>query len=110
MGEAAEPERVLVETREWGQRGRHLRRSDRCGLASSNTASKPTAPVCHRHPIQTVVMAAATDGKEKSLYCQKCKQPVRIDPSLEQLNPASYDLLVCVFLHRPLLRLLVPSG
>ncbi|KIX01836.1 uncharacterized protein Z518_09563 [Rhinocladiella mackenziei CBS 650.93] len=28
------------------------------------------------------------------MYCQKCRQPLRIDGSVEELNPASFDLLV----------------
>ena len=27
-------------------------------------------------------------------YCQNCRQPIDVDPSLAQLNPASFDLLV----------------
>jgi hypothetical protein len=29
------------------------------------------------------------------MNCQKCRQPLRLDGSLENLNPAAYDLLVC---------------
>ena len=28
------------------------------------------------------------------MYCQKCRIPLRLDPSLEDLNPTSFDLLV----------------
>lgn len=28
------------------------------------------------------------------MYCQKCRVPLRLDSSLENLNPAAYDLLV----------------
>lgn len=28
------------------------------------------------------------------MYCQKCRQPLRLDASLDNLNPAAYDLLV----------------
>ncbi|OLN81741.1 Vacuolar protein sorting-associated protein atg6 [Colletotrichum chlorophyti] len=28
------------------------------------------------------------------MYCQKCRTPLRLDSSLEELNPAAYDLLV----------------
>ncbi|EXJ92758.1 hypothetical protein A1O3_01310 [Capronia epimyces CBS 606.96] len=28
------------------------------------------------------------------MYCQKCRQPIRIDASIQDLNPASFDLLV----------------
>ncbi|EXJ90994.1 hypothetical protein A1O1_04101 [Capronia coronata CBS 617.96] len=28
------------------------------------------------------------------MYCQKCRQPLRIDASVQELNPASFDLLV----------------
>ncbi|RDA92889.1 hypothetical protein CP533_3889 [Ophiocordyceps camponoti-saundersi (nom. inval.)] len=28
------------------------------------------------------------------MYCQKCRQPLRLDGSLEELNPAAYDLLI----------------
>jgi beclin 1 len=28
------------------------------------------------------------------MYCQKCRTPLRLDSSLEGLNPAAYDLLV----------------
>lgn len=29
------------------------------------------------------------------MFCQKCRQPLKLDSSLEDLNPAAYDLLVC---------------
>lgn len=29
------------------------------------------------------------------MNCQKCRQPLKLDGSLEDLNPAAYDLLVC---------------
>lgn len=28
-----------------------------------------------------------------TMYCQKCKTPVRLDGSLEELNPAAFKLL-----------------
>lgn len=28
------------------------------------------------------------------MYCQKCRTPLRLDPSLEQLNPSSFKILV----------------
>lgn len=28
------------------------------------------------------------------MYCQKCRTPLKLDSSLEDLNPAAYDLLV----------------
>lgn len=28
------------------------------------------------------------------MYCQKCRTPLKLDGSLEDLNPAAYDLLV----------------
>ena len=31
------------------------------------------------------------------MFCQKCRQPLRLDGSIEDLNPAAYDLLVCRF-------------
>lgn len=31
------------------------------------------------------------------MLCQKCRQPLKLDGSLEDLNPAAYDLLVCMF-------------
>lgn len=43
------------------------------------------------------------------MYCQKCRQPLKLDASLDDLNPAAYDLLVCkaalLFFHRSLLTL-----
>lgn len=30
-----------------------------------------------------------------SMFCQKCRQPLRLDGSLQDLNPAAYDLLTC---------------
>lgn len=29
-----------------------------------------------------------------TMYCQKCRTPLKLDGSLEDLNPAAYDLLV----------------
>lgn len=37
------------------------------------------------------------------MYCQKCRQPLMLDGSLEDLNPAAYDLLICEQLHLPTL-------
>ncbi len=31
------------------------------------------------------------------MYCQKCRTPLKLDSSLEELNPAAYDLLVGAF-------------
>lgn len=31
------------------------------------------------------------------MYCQKCRQPLKLDGSLEDLNPAAYDLLICEY-------------
>lgn len=28
------------------------------------------------------------------MYCQKCRVPLKLDSSLENLNPAAFDLLV----------------
>lgn len=28
------------------------------------------------------------------MYCQKCRTPLKLDGSLEALNPAAFDLLV----------------
>lgn len=35
------------------------------------------------------------------MYCQKCRTPLKLDSSLQDLNPAAYDLLVGAF-HVPL--------
>jgi hypothetical protein len=32
------------------------------------------------------------------MYCQKCRTPLKLDGSLESLNPAAFDLLVGEFL------------
>ncbi len=29
-----------------------------------------------------------------NMYCQKCRTPLKLDSSLEDLNPAAFDLLV----------------
>jgi hypothetical protein len=100
-GVLAEPERVLVETRGWGQRRTSFEQaSDHEGLKALNKCFQSDSDVSRRSRVEKITMAA-TEEKGNSLYCQKCKQPVRIDPSLEQLNPASYDLLVCVFSNCP---------
>jgi hypothetical protein len=31
------------------------------------------------------------------MYCQKCRTPLKLDSSLEDLNPAAFDLLVGLF-------------
>jgi beclin 1 len=28
------------------------------------------------------------------MYCQKCRAPLKLDSSLEHLNPAAFDLLI----------------
>ena len=56
-------------------------------LSSSEPHSKTTSdpsPTTHAHG--WAVSAA--------MYCQKCRTPLRLDGSLEGLNPAAYDLLV----------------
>ncbi|AEO54079.1 hypothetical protein MYCTH_2296191 [Thermothelomyces thermophilus ATCC 42464] len=35
------------------------------------------------------------------MYCQKCRTPLRLDSSLEDLNPAAYDLLVATHSQQP---------
>ncbi|GAB1311049.1 Vacuolar protein sorting-associated protein atg6 [Madurella fahalii] len=34
------------------------------------------------------------------MYCQKCRTPLKLDSSLEDLNPAAYDLLVATHSHQ----------
>jgi len=40
--------------------------------------------------------------KSHGLYCQKCRTPIDIDASIDQLNPAAFKLLtgMCTFLTR----------
>ena len=33
------------------------------------------------------------------MYCQKCRTPLKLDKSLEDLNPAAFDLLVGAYAH-----------
>ncbi|KAH8592082.1 autophagy protein Apg6-domain-containing protein [Bisporella sp. PMI_857] len=35
------------------------------------------------------------------MYCQKCRTPLKLDSSLEDLNPAAFDLLVGASSHQP---------
>ncbi|KAL2755096.1 hypothetical protein ACRALDRAFT_2106497 [Sodiomyces alcalophilus JCM 7366] len=35
------------------------------------------------------------------MYCQKCRAPLKVDSSLEDLNPAAYDLLIASSSHQP---------
>lgn len=35
----------------------------------------------------------ANDEKSRGLYCQKCRTPLEIDASIDQLNPAAFKLL-----------------
>jgi hypothetical protein len=35
----------------------------------------------------------ANDKKPNGLYCQKCRTPIDIDASIDQLNPAAFKLL-----------------
>ncbi|KAM7209365.1 Autophagy protein Apg6 domain containing protein [Naviculisporaceae sp. PSN 640] len=35
------------------------------------------------------------------MYCQKCRTPLKLDSSLEDLNPAAYDLLVTTHSQQP---------
>ncbi|KAF2270715.1 APG6-domain-containing protein [Lojkania enalia] len=35
----------------------------------------------------------ASDRKSSGLYCQKCRTPIEIDASIDQLNPAAFRLL-----------------
>jgi beclin 1 len=38
----------------------------------------------------------ANDKKSHGLYCQKCRTPIDIDASIDQLNPAAFKLLTGV--------------
>lgn len=33
------------------------------------------------------------DKKSHGLYCQKCRTPIDVDASIDQLNPAAFKLL-----------------
>lgn len=46
-----------------------------------------STPTCPR----TCALCTNTPLK---MYCQKCRTPLKLDSSLEELNPAAYDLLV----------------
>lgn len=35
-----------------------------------------------------------------TMYCQKCRTPLKLDGSVESLNPAAFDLLSSKFTHR----------
>ena len=41
----------------------------------------------------------AIDKKQTALACQKCRTPIDIDASIDQLNPAAFKLLTgtCLF-------------
>ncbi|KAH0557064.1 hypothetical protein GP486_005145 [Trichoglossum hirsutum] len=36
----------------------------------------------------------AANAQSRDMYCQKCRSPLKVDSSLEDLNPAAFDLLV----------------
>lgn len=38
-------------------------------------------------------MTSKTDKKPAGLACQKCRTPIDIDASIDQLNPAAFKLL-----------------
>jgi beclin 1 len=38
----------------------------------------------------------ANDNKAHGLYCQKCRTPIDVDASIDQLNPAAFKLLTGV--------------
>lgn len=39
-------------------------------------------------------VVAFTYHDTMTMYCQKCRAPLKLDNSLEDLNPAAFDLLV----------------
>jgi hypothetical protein len=39
----------------------------------------------------------ANDRKSHGLYCQKCRTPIDVDASIDQLNPAAFKLLTGQF-------------
>ena len=41
----------------------------------------------------------ANDNKSHALYCQKCRTPIDIDTSIDQLNPAAFKLLTGMVSH-----------
>lgn len=48
---------------------------------------------CRQPPVPHQRRAACTSMSPR-MYCQKCRTPLKLDSSLEDLNPAAYDLLV----------------
>ncbi|KAF3806770.1 Beclin-1-like protein B, partial [Colletotrichum gloeosporioides] len=48
----------------------------------------PPPNTCHLH------RESRKHARNDTMYCQKCRTPLKLDSSLEDLNPAAYDLLV----------------
>ena len=50
---------------------------------------------CHRYSYSILVASQSRSVLETlKMYCQKCRTPLKVDPSLDNLNPAAFDLLV----------------
>jgi hypothetical protein len=49
----------------------------------------------------------ASDKKSHALYCQKCRTPIDIDTSIDQLNPAAFKLLTGMVGHALVLYILL---
>lgn len=56
---------------------------------SLNVVARPRRLIC-KEPNNN---AMANDKKSHGLYCQKCRTPIDIDASIDQLNPAAFKLL-----------------
>ena len=58
-------------------------------LLSRRSSLKPFTGVFH----SDLICSMANDEKSHGLYCQKCRTPLDIDASIDQLNPAAFKLL-----------------
>lgn len=56
-------------------------------LAQLTAPLRFTSPIYHQKCTYRLISRV-------KMYCQKCRTPLRLDSSLEDLNPAAYDLLV----------------
>jgi beclin 1 len=36
----------------------------------------------------------SSEANTAGLYCQKCRTPIEVDASIDQLNPAAFKLLI----------------
>lgn len=104
--------RALTDHPTWADRPWHL--TSVWGINESISDNPSHSRISNSHSHLLTILRTPRSGKQtvesssgrcaatqertiitKIMSCQKCRQPLKLDGSLENLNPAAYDLLIC---------------